>query len=97
MHWAAWKSHYFLDTELKNLYDFIESTFPGEENLITEEQRVLCNPVFNVTVKKVNCHDREKGMPRYSSTKELVTKYLEMEASIKYRNSFTAMDVWLGA
>lgn len=63
--------------KVKKLYDFVESTFSGEENLEKEGGKVHCNIIVKSTMSSVNGDSFDKNGARQTFTNELVTNYLE--------------------
>ena len=64
---------------LENMVLYFESTFPGEDALRDERNRVRWNPIVNTI--DTDTPDRRKGTGRFITTMEGVCSHLEQEAS----------------
>ena len=64
---------------ISNMASYFESTFPGEEALRKEHNRVRWNPIVNTAT--TDTADRKKGTGRFITTLEGVAVHLEQEPS----------------
>lgn len=62
---------------LQTLLDLIISTPTTEKVLEEEKNRNLCKPVVNRVVETPDKKDRGRGTVKYSSTEELLLKFIE--------------------
>lgn len=70
MHEAAGKQNDYLEFKIRELYEFIFSTFPGEEVLKNEVKRSFYSPIFNHTDDLRDRDDHHCEIAWNTSTKE---------------------------
>lgn len=77
------------------LWEFVLLTFLGQVALKDEANQTLWNAVFSVAVSHINYKHRNKGITRYTLTRELLMKNISYEAHMRLVKALAAMDVWL--
>ena len=78
-------------------FKWMESTFPGEEDMKSNENWGLWAPIINSGFKETDEKANEEGRGRYTSTTRLLMDYCERrERNVKYSERRAAMDVWIG-
>lgn len=73
---------------MKDLCDFVKSTFPGEEKCKEEQPRNGWNRVPAMAVSCIECSFRNQVFEMQHFTKELPIEYSETEENLKYKQVF---------
>lgn len=67
---ASWTLEAFLGMKLKNLSDFLMSTFAGMARLKLKSERKLGNQILNTVMEVVDLCNYESGVTRCTFTKD---------------------------
>lgn len=82
--------------QLQTMFDICMTPFPREKELKEQETRKLRNMIVSHSVKSLNKHDKDAGTARYSSTKELLWKYMDANSEWAWSaNQRTVLNVWI--
>ena len=89
--------HSFPIESLEKLYDFMETTFPGEEAIKDEKQREHWNPIINSGDASTDLNQRNGGHARISSTTRLLIGHMESDRQRMWAaRRRAALDLWMG-
>lgn len=82
---------------LKDLEEFILSTFSKKFALKKESTGLSRNPILNAVIQFIDNSYRNRGIARYASKNRFLTSYMKIgESQAKYSNRPAALDVWVG-
>lgn len=81
--------------KVKELYDFVSPTFPGEAKMKLESEPKLGNLKFKSGREVLDHQDRDKAVVKYTSTKNFLIDSVETERNVKYSMGGKAMDICL--
>lgn len=93
---AADMTMIYAGMKMDKLPELMMSTLLGEEGLKPEKICRLCNLNFNYVLDKLDLHDCDGGVRRYSSTMQLLANYLESNGNVTYTIARAEIYFWLG-
>ena len=87
----------FREVGVEEWFEKLYETFPGEEVLKDEKERLLWNPIVNSGIETEDKSERDAGRARYTGTVELLMNHFEKRrATAKFGYFRAALDVCLG-
>lgn len=87
----------FPQHSLQELWDFVEATFPGQDNLQIDESTVHWSPIINTGNAEVDKNNDNIGNARFTTTNEFLTRHLESTPELLWTSvRRAALDLWIG-